>query len=448
MTLHTSPGCQIGSDTTQFSGTVTTGNCDVAAKGQSKNVGCSIESASKQSYGAGLNQNGGGVFATQWNSDGINIYFFPRGAIPEDVLTADPIPSSWGKPAARFSGACDIDKMFGEQQIVIDTTFCGVWAGAVWEDGSCAKKAKTCEEYVRDNPEAFKEAYWDIKGLRVYQDDGKAPVSAPSVPAIPSKSIAISVSVPVPTIKPSLPAIPLPASSRVIYSASSSPRISGVPAKPTTAPAAPLLSSVATIPGLPSRPVAAPDILLPSSVAAAPGLPSISASAPAAVLPSSVAAAPVVPTPVPQSSQTQNGTKPSRTIQSQVNAPTGANGMPGWNWPVAGDIPSGDKPNGTVPVASPPKGSGVPAQNTSGAVTAPTSKAAVVQPSNAPATPSDAPLVAPVAPAAPVITIYETVYMTVPPSAAATPAPDAKKARAARHIKEHRRRWTKHNARL
>jgi hypothetical protein len=414
-------------------------------------LGCSIESASKQSYGAGLNANGGGVYATQWNSDGINIFFFPRGAIPEDVLTANPDPSSWGKPAARFAGACDVDKMFAEQQIVIDTTFCGVWAGAVWEDSSCSKKAKTCEEYVRDNPEAFKEAYWDIKGLRVYQDNGKPSLPVPSVPALPSISIGVSFSVPLPTIKPSLPLIPGPASSRAIYSVSSSARISGVPAKPTTVPAAPLPSSIAAIPSLPSKPVASLDVLLSSSVAAAPSPPSISASAPAALLPSSVAAAPAIPTPAPQSSQTQNGTKPSRTLQSQANAPTGANGLPGWNWPVAGDAPAGAKPNGTAPVASPSKASDAPAQNSSGAVTAPTSRAAIVQPSNAPPTPpqpSDVSPAAPVRPAAPVITIYETVYATVPPGAAATPAPDAKKARAARHLREHRRRWTKHNARL
>jgi hypothetical protein len=434
MTLHTSPGCQIGSDTTQFSGSVTTGNCDVNAEGQSKNVGCSIESSSKQSYGAGLNKIGGGVYATQWNSDGINIYFFPRNAIPEDVLGANPNPSAWGKPAAKFAGACDIDKMFAEQQIVIDTTFCGQWAGAVWEDGSCAKKAKTCDEYVRDNPQAFSEAYWDIKGLKVFQDDGKAPAAVPSVPAIPTKSATVSVPAPVSTINSSLPTIPSSASSQAALPIPSSKLIPGEAPKPTTALAAPLSSSIAAVPGVPSKPVTAPALPLPSSVAAAPGLPSSS----------------------PQSTPTQNtpgAAKPSRT-QSQASAPTGANGLPGWQWPIAGDDQAGEKPAGTTPIPSSPKISDAPAQNTSVAVKVPTSRQAIIQPSDAPATPpqpSNAPPAAPIVPAAPnpspVRTVYETVYRTVTADPVATPGPDAKKARMARHVKQHRRMWTKHNVR-
>jgi hypothetical protein len=445
MTLHTSPGCQIGSDTTQFSGSVTTGNCDVNAEGQSKNVGCSIESSSKQSYGAGLNQIGGGVYATQWNSDGINIYFFPRNAIPADVLGANPNPSGWGKPAAKFAGACNIDKMFAEQQIIIDTTFCGQWAGAVWEDGSCAKKAKTCEEYVRDNPQAFKEAYWDIKGLKVYQDDGKAPEAVPSAPANPPKSTAISNPAPLPTINSSLPSVAPPLSSQAVLPVPSSKPVPGVPVQTTPAPAAPVVplpSSVAAAPGLPSNPVSAPTVPLPSSVVAAPGLPS----------------------PDPQSSPTRGGpgpAKPSKTIKSQINAPTGANGLPGWQWPIAGDAAPDNGPNATTPAASPPKASDAPAQNTTGAVAVPTPQQDIAKPSEAPAAPAPVPApaqpdnslpVAPIDPAAPnpapVQTIYETVYVTVPAEAAATPAPDAKKARMARYVREHRRRWTQHNARL
>ena len=97
MTLHTGPGCQIGSDTTQFSGSVTTGNCDVNAEDQSKNAGCSIEHPSTQSYGAGLNQNGGGVYATKWTSESIQVFFFPRGSIPKDIRQGNPEPDQWGQ---------------------------------------------------------------------------------------------------------------------------------------------------------------------------------------------------------------------------------------------------------------------------------------------------------------------------------------------------------------
>ncbi|KAH8732777.1 concanavalin A-like lectin/glucanase domain-containing protein [Phaeosphaeriaceae sp. PMI808] len=430
MTLHTSPGCKIGPDTTQFSGSVTTPDCDVNAKNQSKNVGCSIQHPSEQSYGAGLNQNGGGVYATSWNADAISIYFFPRGSVPADVLGDNPNPKAWGKPAAKFQGGCDIDKMFAEQKIIIDTTFCGQWAGKIWDEGSCASKAKTCEEYVRDNPEAFAEAYWEINALKVYKNDGttvpapSAPV--PSAPGKPSQSIPISAPAPLPTANSSLP-VP-PGSSKTILPIPSSKPIPGTPPKPTSPPVVPV----------------------PSSVAAAPSLPSSA----------------------PQSSRTQGGpgsVRPSRTIESQVNAPTGKFGMPGWQWPVGvGNKQPGAAPSATTSAASAPNPSSAPAQQTTGAAVAPTSPQNVAPPSNlpiVPAQPSPVPtlpalpvnppaqpgVAPPEAPAVsdvgPVRTVYQTVYKTVTADPEATPAPGAKKARMARMVKEHRRRWTRHNAR-
>ena len=56
-------------------------------------------------------------------------------------------------------------------QIIFDTTFCGQWAGDkdVWAQGSCGKKAATCEAYVQNNPGVFKEAYWLVNSVKVYQ---------------------------------------------------------------------------------------------------------------------------------------------------------------------------------------------------------------------------------------------------------------------------------------
>lgn len=404
MTLHTAPGCQIGSDKTQFSGSVTTPDCDVAAEGQGKNVGCSIKHPSQQSYGAGLNQNGGGVYATAWDANAISIYFFPRGSVPADVLGDSPDPSAWGKPAAKFAGACDIEEMFAEQQIIIDTTFCGDWAGAddVWEDSSCGKKAKTCKEYVRDNPEAFTEAYWEINALKVYQDDGKPP-GAPAPPATPPKSSAISVPVPVSSVKTGpYPVVP-PVSSQVVLP-SSSKEAAKQPPQPTVTPAVPLPIHQVTPPGVPSN---------------------------------------------SRTSGPRGSGRPPRPINSQINAaPTGLGGMPGWAWPVAADNRGDDTPVPSLP--------DTPAQNTTGVPNLPSSRVVIELPSNIPAPParpSDAPPAVPFVPsnpeAAPVRTVYQTVYITKTAEAVvATPGPDAAKARMARHIKEHRRRWTQHNARL
>jgi hypothetical protein len=176
ITLHTGAGCSIGSDTSAFAGDVATQNCDIKASGQAENAGCSIGQKNSKSYGAGLNSNGGGVFATEWTSEAISVWFFARGEVAADVLGENPDPSSWGKPAAKFEkSGCDIDSFFKDQQIVFDTTFCGDWAGNTWGD-SCAAKTgvQTCNDYVRDNPEAFTNAFWTVNALKVYSNDGSA----------------------------------------------------------------------------------------------------------------------------------------------------------------------------------------------------------------------------------------------------------------------------------
>jgi hypothetical protein len=382
----------------------------VNAKGQSKNAGCSISHPSKQSYGAGLNANGGGVYATQWTSDSISVYFFPRGSIPADVLGDSPDPSAWGKPAAKFQGGCNIEKMFKAQQIVIDTTFCGQWAGSdeVWKSSSCGKKAATCNDYVRDNPGAFTEAYWKINDLKVYQDDGKAP-AAPSPSAAPSKSIAISLSARVSSIKSVIPTIAPPEPSGIFIPVHTTKVSLSIQSEPVKAPSTPTPSSNATV----------------------------SAG----------------PTQVPQSSHTRDGPlsgRPSRTVNPEKGAPTGTHGMSGWTWPVGGADQPENNPAANQTTTLAPKGTSTLIQTPSSLAATPTSIQNVVQlpaPSDgaAPAIPF---IPVPADPAEAAETVYQTVYITVPAAVEATPAPDAKMARMARHIKEHRRKWTQHHARL
>ncbi|KAL2849183.1 concanavalin A-like lectin/glucanase domain-containing protein [Aspergillus pseudoustus] len=176
MTLHTSDGCSI--DSSGFSGTLLTSNCYAQAPGQDNNAGCGIQATSSNSYGAGFNSAGGGVYATEWTGDHISIWFFPRSSVPGDISSGNPNPSSWGTPAARFAGSCDIESHFTDMQIIFDITFCGDWAGNVWGSGSCSAHG-SCQDYVANNPSAFSEAYWDINSLRVYQDSASAKKRAP-----------------------------------------------------------------------------------------------------------------------------------------------------------------------------------------------------------------------------------------------------------------------------
>lgn len=72
-------------------------------------------------YGTGFNNGGGGVYATRWNSQAIQVFFWARDDIPDDVSSGNPKPDSWGIPLAQFAGAsggCDIDTNFKSQTIV------------------------------------------------------------------------------------------------------------------------------------------------------------------------------------------------------------------------------------------------------------------------------------------------------------------------------------------
>lgn len=194
VTLHTGPGCSV-SNTGTFSGKMTSTTC---ASSGNDNTGCQIASADTASYGAGFNEGKGGVYAMEWQPDGIAVYFFPRSSIPSDVLGDSPNPSGWGTPMAHFSGECDFTKSFTEQQIVFDTTFCGDWAGNTWSSSSCAVKADTCDAYVQNNPSAFADAYWSVNALKVYTSNGQAAQSAPSSSAVTATSTTMVYVTPTP----------------------------------------------------------------------------------------------------------------------------------------------------------------------------------------------------------------------------------------------------------
>lgn len=444
MTLHTGPDCKIGPDTSIFAGEVTTPNCDVEAKDQNKNAGCSIEHPSKDSYGTGLNAIGGGVYATQWTAEAISVWYFPRNSVPKDALGESPNPDGWGIPAAKFTGGCDIENMFKEQQIVFNTAFCGDWAGNAWDSGSCAKKAATCDEYVQNNPEAFKDAYWTINGLRVYKDNSND-TPAPSASIAPGYSTVISEPVSVPTENATEPAVS-----------------SGYAAIPTEIPSkAPILSTskilavpTATVseelPEETSAPVAevTPSGSIPTSEILAPSETKSSTDKPAA----STSAAET-------SSKVATPTKPA--------GPVGTGGMPGFQWPPRGDAPAASETEPVDPAPEPtkaPSGSmslpveSLPSKPTNKPVDSKPSPAAPsVAPSAAPpVAPSDAPAAAPTdAPdAAPTVTktdiaqqtVYQTKYITVTARSEPTPAAGMDKVRAARFLREHRRRSAGHHA--
>jgi len=116
MSLHTGGNCTVtGSGET---GTLVTKNCFAYAAGQDANAGCAVlPSSSIPSYGTEFNSQQGGVFAMEWTSIAIKIWFFPRGSIPASIRAGRPHPAAFGTPAANFQARC-IDSYFAPQKLV------------------------------------------------------------------------------------------------------------------------------------------------------------------------------------------------------------------------------------------------------------------------------------------------------------------------------------------
>ncbi|KAJ7725881.1 glycoside hydrolase family 16 protein [Mycena maculata] len=165
--LHTTPNCNMTQTRKQRGQTVST-VCDTSAN---YNQGCGVE-FKPNSYGLDFNANGGGWFAMLRSSRGIYMWFWARNdsnvppEVSQGLSTVNPDESNWGVPDAAFpTDECDYVSHFNEHSIVFDLTFCGDWAGSAYSGSGCPS---TCEDYVRNNPSMFDEAYWEISWLRMY----------------------------------------------------------------------------------------------------------------------------------------------------------------------------------------------------------------------------------------------------------------------------------------
>ncbi|KAJ5577981.1 uncharacterized protein N7459_006945 [Penicillium hispanicum] len=139
--------------------------------------GCDATDSRTTSFGAGFNNDNGGVYAMEWTAVYVRIWFFPRSAIPSGdsgPLGSSPDPTSWGTPTTSFHSqhetGCDMSEHIKNQRIIIDTTFCGTWAGDDWEGSGCAAStgSSTCEDYVKNNPSAFTDAFWTFDSIQVF----------------------------------------------------------------------------------------------------------------------------------------------------------------------------------------------------------------------------------------------------------------------------------------
>ncbi|CAD6570198.1 MAG: hypothetical protein CYPHOPRED_003797 [Cyphobasidiales sp. Tagirdzhanova-0007] len=106
-TLHTTTGCTQSNNTAlPYSGSVISNNCDYNING---NQGCVFRDNSTTSFGASFAASGGGVFATLWDGNGVQTWFWPRANIPPDITAGTPDPDTAGAAdifAQTCSGIC------------------------------------------------------------------------------------------------------------------------------------------------------------------------------------------------------------------------------------------------------------------------------------------------------------------------------------------------------
>jgi hypothetical protein len=161
-------------------------NCTAAAEGS---IGCAV-GGQPNTFGAGWNDNGGGTIAMEYLPEAISVWQFPRTEIPGDILDGTPSPSTWRNPDAHFM-AIDgesLEPYFNSLQTVFNTDICGSWIDKIWTTSECASLAPSCAVYAAQNASAFRDAYWLIGSVTIYQP-GPDLTNATAVPAIPAMNV-------------------------------------------------------------------------------------------------------------------------------------------------------------------------------------------------------------------------------------------------------------------
>ncbi|KAJ9107734.1 hypothetical protein QFC21_001195 [Naganishia friedmannii] len=199
MALHTSDGCTLVKDTSApFTGAVNYTNCYVEAN---DNSGCTVIDGNSTTYGEAFATAGGGVWVTEFATTGISIWFFSRANVPAAVSSANSSidTTKLGERTAFWSpNGCDVSTYFKPQELVLDITLCGDWAGQASTLTSTGCPAltgtSTCyTTYVLD-ANNYDTAYFEIQYIKVYSTSSATNAAAVSATASTSSSTSRSTS--------------------------------------------------------------------------------------------------------------------------------------------------------------------------------------------------------------------------------------------------------------
>ncbi|KAK7683143.1 hypothetical protein QCA50_013816 [Cerrena zonata] len=171
MALHTTAGCTHNPPPDQ-KGRSLEMNCATPA-------GCTVQETAPNSFNSGFAAAGGGVWATQFDVSGIYIWFWSRNDVPASISQATSTSSiditQWGPPSASYPAGsnCNITQFFTPQQLVLDITLCGDWAGiGASYNATCGNSGPTglCypDNVVGPGSPKYDNAYFEISYVRAY----------------------------------------------------------------------------------------------------------------------------------------------------------------------------------------------------------------------------------------------------------------------------------------
>lgn len=201
MALHTTAGCFHDASAVQ-TGRNAGLDCGTGS-------GCVVVENQPNSYESGFAAAGGGVWATQFDVTGIYIWFWSRANIPPSIAQSTPTSSidisDFGTPSASYPAnpQCNLTQFFTPQQLVIDITLCGDWAGvpaiygpqcgAMGPTGNCYQ-----DNVVGPGSPKYDEAYFEIRYVRTYTTLAAAAGSS----ALPTTTASVPLVISSPTTTP------------------------------------------------------------------------------------------------------------------------------------------------------------------------------------------------------------------------------------------------------
>ncbi|KAJ3827030.1 hypothetical protein F5880DRAFT_1313323 [Lentinula raphanica] len=129
------------------------------------------------------------------------MWFWSRSDIPASISQANSSSTmnltDWGTPTAAYpSSACNVTQYFQPQNLVLDITLCGVWAGVPSIYNSTGCSGQCIDNVIGSGNPIYNDAYWDISYIRTYLASTTTDSSASSASSGNDGSVASNAAQP------------------------------------------------------------------------------------------------------------------------------------------------------------------------------------------------------------------------------------------------------------